>query len=422
MNDLAIIEQPQTTALASADRATDLAIQIMGFHPGYRDILQKTNEATAKKTILAAAHLALQIGVSPLPATNELHLWHDGKGPQISLGINYFRRKAREIAGGIIYALKQQPRPMTMEECEHYGVGKNQQGAICTGMRVDEFEKWLKAGMKPGDILDYFAVTGTGVVSSGDYAKNGRTKGWTAEKRAEKDLITRLVPEMHGMSASPSAENGYDPTLVTLREENGTLYEETPMDGGGEDLSGKSKEDLAAELFGNSVKPVPEKSLKETVGELVEQRRARQSGDVEEVELSDNDDSTNIENIVHADPPKSEPAAYEDDPFFDEDLSTEAEEEETDNPEADALAARALATFAKAVFRTPFGHVFGDVETVEKAFKYLCKGDPFTAVENDVAFETLKKFATAMMDGAEKREAADAAQNYYDANHDPIPF
>ena len=42
--------------------------------------------------------------------------------------------------------------------------------------------------------LNSFGDVGTGIVNPGEYDKNGRSPQWTANLRAERDLLRQLVP------------------------------------------------------------------------------------------------------------------------------------------------------------------------------------------------------------------------------------
>ena len=63
----------------------------------------------------SVAQLAVLSGASPLPGTNEIHVWKNKRTGKIqtTLGINYFRRRAREL-GGVFWSSR--PRQMNPKE------------------------------------------------------------------------------------------------------------------------------------------------------------------------------------------------------------------------------------------------------------------------------------------------------------------
>lgn len=171
---------------------------LMGIHPAAQTI--------GKIGMRAVAQLALMTGASPLPGTNGIHAWTDNKGKLcIQFGIGFWRGEA-EQAGGILWA--QRPRPMTADERKAWGVVGGDFASYCkAALKRDAYElmatmRGMGVQMTLKEAVEQTAVEGVGVASSekwssgGEYkeAKNGRPIQWTADERAERDLLRKLVP------------------------------------------------------------------------------------------------------------------------------------------------------------------------------------------------------------------------------------
>lgn len=163
----------------------ELMIRLLRLHPAASEV--------GDAGMLAVAQLALMTGASPLPATNEIHVWKHGHRTVINLGINYHRRKGKE-AGGWLWQIK--PRRMAPEESQNYGVEDNQVGAICAGVRKEEMISLRSIGFKVNEIWDMAGEIGTGTVGNHEELKKGRTRLWTAQKRCETDLLRKLFPNL----------------------------------------------------------------------------------------------------------------------------------------------------------------------------------------------------------------------------------
>lgn len=199
----ALTIREQNAMIAEKQTATELAAAIMTFHPGYGAIKKKLGEGAAKTAMLQMAQLSLMIGASPLPYTNEMHPFENRGQVTIQLGINYYRRRAREYAGGVLFQIE--PRPMKSDEITDYDIdGKVQRGAICRGIRFDEYVKLKGLGLSTNEIYAMAARTGIAVVDRKEYSWNGRSLVQKAMKRSEVDLYRQLIPELN-ISVNPGA-------------------------------------------------------------------------------------------------------------------------------------------------------------------------------------------------------------------------
>jgi hypothetical protein len=185
--DLAVIDKVNGTALEvyhDRDEVRELAQRLLSLHPAASEVGQEG--------MFAIAQLALMINASPLPGVNEIHVWKSGQKVQFQLGINYFRRMADE-GGGVLWQTK--PRQMTDRERKEYGVINTQLAAICSAIRVDDMEYWLKKGFTANQVFDMKAAVGIATAGQNE-GKHGRPPVWTALKRAEVDLYKQLFPTM----------------------------------------------------------------------------------------------------------------------------------------------------------------------------------------------------------------------------------
>ena len=163
---------------------------LMGIHPNALQI--------GKLGMRTVAQLAIATGANPLPGTNGIHAWLD-KHDQVCIqfGIGYWRDKA-DRAGGILWLSR--PRPMSDDERADFGVLANQQASICMGaMKRDVFDlirdaKEYDLNLSLEDAKREVARTGYGIVNQGELLKKGRNPQWSADLRAERDLLRQLVP------------------------------------------------------------------------------------------------------------------------------------------------------------------------------------------------------------------------------------
>lgn len=398
-NAIAVIDAPNGALVASNDQTVELAKEIMTFHPSYGQLHRQLGEAQAKNAMMTVAQIALMTGASPIPSTNEIHCWVQGKQLTISLGLNYFRRKAREKARGIFFKVK--PRPMTASEMEEYGVDADKElGAICEGCRIDQMSELVKAGMPSMAALDGLSQVGTATVKKSEYAKNGRSRSWTAIKRAEIDLIRSLVPD-HASDATPTASVQGNRENVILREDNGIVFEHELRKGSGKDLGDPSKANMDLFGFDNEV-------------ETEEAQEDIQDGDFEDA-AEESAESTPQEAV--------EPI---------ETIDTETGEIITQTkPESNwlesALSAKTIDQFAMAAYQVEEVKIgFKDAVAVKGFVNFIVKGlddadtqAQFEQADKGKLIAAARRFVSSTIDGAKRSEAARAAKNWFERPPEP---
>lgn len=209
-----------------------------------------------------AAQLALLMGASPLPATNEIHIWKDNKDNiMVMPGINYWRRRA-QVYGGIWWI--DRPRPMTELERREYYIPDNELSGICKGMSMQEIQPLLDRQIPIAEIGKAKALIGVGTVSTAKTSygsfkeqKSGRPLIWTAVKRAETDLLKQLFPYRPGESFAPGAglqplEGGGGYTLDTASPHwAGLSLELAEPERSLTDGIDRTVDDINEELFGS---------------------------------------------------------------------------------------------------------------------------------------------------------------------------
>jgi hypothetical protein len=184
-------------AYGSRGVVRELMSRLMNLHPAAAEV--------GKAGMLAVAQMAILIGANPLPSTNEIHVWVDKRGSvTVDLGVNYFRRRAREL-GGLMWDFE--PRIMTEQEYQGYGVDPSVDiGAICRACRVSDLQMYLSMGIPPelafDKAMERNGRIGIGTVNRRAEPKKGRPLAWTALKAAEKDLCRALFPNLE----QPTAE------------------------------------------------------------------------------------------------------------------------------------------------------------------------------------------------------------------------
>ena len=80
-SEIAIVEHVSGTALENfrdRDEVRELAQRLLSLHPQAKEI--------GISGMTAVAQLALLVGASPLPGTNEIHVWKSGDKIQFQLG------------------------------------------------------------------------------------------------------------------------------------------------------------------------------------------------------------------------------------------------------------------------------------------------------------------------------------------------
>jgi hypothetical protein len=226
----------------------ELVDRLMSFHPASAEV--------GKVGMLQAAQLAILMGASPLPATNEIHIWKQKGKVMVMPGINYWRRRSTYY-GGIWWV--DEPRPMTEEESIRYGILNTELGAFCKAVRQIDVDQFLAKEIPWQVAIKAKAQSGIGTVRKNETAKNGRPLLWSAIKRAETDLLRQLFPYQPGEQFQPGAG---------LLQANDGTYEINSSDRqwGGLDLSLDEYEipeaefsvDEVNEMFGLNTNTEPE--------------------------------------------------------------------------------------------------------------------------------------------------------------------
>lgn len=192
---LQVLETVKGTALEQyADRAVlrELTNRLLNYHPAAKEV--------GETGMLMAAQLAVLMGASPLPGTNEIHIYKDNKGVQVVPGINYWQRRGDQ-KGGVLWDIE--PRPMSEAERDLYQIDKTFHAAICRGIRMADVIELRGIGLSLDLIVRMRGVTGIGVAGRNEYAKNGRPPIWTAIKRAKTDFFKAAFPFIPGEKIEP---------------------------------------------------------------------------------------------------------------------------------------------------------------------------------------------------------------------------
>ncbi len=243
------------------DDVRELGDRLMAMHPAAGEV--------GAAGMRAAAQLALMLGVNPLPGVNELHVWKDNKGRTcISLGVNYWRRKAQEW-GGVLYETR--PRAMRPAEAQEYGIPGGTTAAICRGVRTEDMLKFHALGFSTSDIWNMCAATGVGTVGANEYAKSGRPLLWTATKRAETDMLRQLFPAQVGNVASTLADASVSVLVDDMPEADGGDRGVTPPH--------YTLTDANRDLFGDDT---PTAALPAPTGDAADAADAPEDGDYED--------------------------------------------------------------------------------------------------------------------------------------------
>lgn len=206
------VEDTALAAYGEREVVRELVSRLMKFHPAASEV--------GMPGMIMAAQLAILMGASPIPGTNEIHVWKDNRGNIIvSPGINYWERRARQ-QGGIFWDIE--PRPMNEEERRQYAIPPSDLAAICRGVRLADLMGWIDKGLPPEAALKGFGRIGLGLVGTRTYTWNdatdykerkmGRPLIWTAIKRARTDCLKNLYPVIPGerVDGGPGMEVGDD--------------------------------------------------------------------------------------------------------------------------------------------------------------------------------------------------------------------
>ena len=137
------------------EEVRELGDRLMKMHPAAGEV--------GPDAMRAAAQLALLLGANPLPGVNEIHIWRDNKGRNcMSLGINFWRRKAEEW-GGVLYEVR--PRLMRPDEATEYGVPNGTTAAICKGVRANDMLRYRQLGFSANEVWGMCGRTGVGTTT-----------------------------------------------------------------------------------------------------------------------------------------------------------------------------------------------------------------------------------------------------------------
>lgn len=191
MADQEIIVDVRGTAMAQfapRDIVRELTDRLMVLHPAAAEV--------GKGAMVAAAQLCLFLGVNPLPGAGELHIWRNKRTQQVQIyvALPFYKRKGREVAGGVLFDFE--PRPMNPAERTRYGIPDRNLAAICRGARRDDVLSLIAQGFNSQDAWKVAARTGYATADPNEpqLEKTGRPAIWTVEKRAEVDLMRKLLP------------------------------------------------------------------------------------------------------------------------------------------------------------------------------------------------------------------------------------
>lgn len=183
-----------TAIQAYADRGVvrEMGDRLMMLHPAAAKL--------GKPAMLGLGQLAIMLGANPLPGAGELDVWPDKKSgqPRFNIGVAFFRRRAGEL-GGVAWRVK--PRSMTEEERAEYGIKDGELASICEACSKADMFQALKEGLTADAVWSFFSRIGVGTVDKREFPKTGRPLIWTAQKRAEKDCLNKLFPEIRSSRA-----------------------------------------------------------------------------------------------------------------------------------------------------------------------------------------------------------------------------
>lgn len=206
----------QGTALQMYGERTimrELVDRLMAFHPAANEV--------GVKGMRAVAQLAITLGCSPLPGTNEVHVWlapkkyKDERGNWqsrevlvVQPGINYHERRAA-MYGGVEWLVP--VRPFDEVDYQLYGVDwQTHLGALCIGCRAAEIERKVAQGWSIVEAQKAARIMGLGTVDKKDYPKEGRPLIWTAMKRARTDFYRQAFPYIPGEQVPPGPGMQWD--------------------------------------------------------------------------------------------------------------------------------------------------------------------------------------------------------------------
>lgn len=155
-------------------------------------------EKLGKRTMIAAAQLALAMNLNPFPHIGDLEIYEIRNHIVIDYKIDYLRRKAREI-DTLHWSV--QPRPMHLTEFNESGLPGDCYHATATAARVSEIERLTRIGCPFREAVEACSRTAIGIVFKEETftrdgkpnpPPRGKTWQWVAEKRAEREIYRLL--------------------------------------------------------------------------------------------------------------------------------------------------------------------------------------------------------------------------------------
>lgn len=193
-NEIIVIESNKLQAYGDREEVREITDRLMAMHPASGEV--------GVAGMRAVAQLALMSNANPLPTAGEIYVWVDRGRVVVDFGIAYYRRISKQ-KDTVIWIGGQEPRPMTQQERERYGVPDDALAGICRGFLLSEYERLLERGVPWQAAQEMLARTSIGIVEKGDtynfkYKKpipppHGRTWQWVAEKRAERDFYRKMA-------------------------------------------------------------------------------------------------------------------------------------------------------------------------------------------------------------------------------------
>ncbi|NIS53102.1 MAG: hypothetical protein GWN94_18680 [Phycisphaerae bacterium] len=219
-NSLVVVEDGYVGRPIDRDKVVEFGDTLMGIHPQANEV-----GVLGMRTV---AQLALITGANPMPGTNGIHVWKDKKGNTvIQFGIGFWRGEI-EKEGGMLWI--EQPRPMTDLERATYEVLDGQHGWICSGCRkrdaLDLLREVKEIGieMTLAEAKNEVGYTGTAIVNAQEYNKTTKSRGWTGDLRAERDLLRKLVPVMQrvreNVESGKFVDGGADWSVVSYAKKD----------------------------------------------------------------------------------------------------------------------------------------------------------------------------------------------------------
>ncbi len=205
-------------------------------------------ENLGRKTMIAAAQLAIAMNLNPFPHVGDLEIYEVGGHIVIDYKIDYLRRIARKV-DQLHWTI--QPRRMTPAEWRDHDLPPDCFPATATAARASEIAALVKLGCPWQEAVRSSTRTAIGIVFNDETftrtgkpkpPPRGKTYQWVAEKRAEREIYRLL-----GMLQ----DNSQSLLISALTTANGEAWEpETPPAPPPFDFSALSDQQIQDDLFG----------------------------------------------------------------------------------------------------------------------------------------------------------------------------